>query len=219
MELMLSAICPEPSGDSHEACRESSTVLMTRRRLDIPDPTCLRASRMKRRTLFIAIHCLVFSAAAARSAEPDPSKPTELKVLDRLVGKWDSESVSRVAEWTPKEVRATGVLTREWVLEGRYVQETNQQTDADAMVMFTYDTSKRAHRSWLFNSQGINIETSGQWDEKTQTLTSTSELANGLSNTATIQFLDADTHKWTAIVKDGQGKVFFDAGGTCTRRK
>ncbi len=172
---------------------------------------------MKPSMLFVAVNFWVFAAAVAHAAEPE--KPAELKVLDRLVGKWDSESVSKVAEWTPKEGRAKGVLTREWVLDGRYVQETSKQSDGDAMVMFTYDTSKRAYRWWMFNSHGNNIDMAGQWNEKTQTLTCTSELGNGLTNISTIHFLDADTHKWTAIVKDGQGKVFFDAGGTCTRRK
>lgn len=174
---------------------------------------------MKPSLICVAIQSLVFVAALAQAAEQDTPKPSELKMLERLVGKWDSESVSRVAEWTPKEGRAKGVLTREWVLDGRYVQEMSKQSDADAIVMFTYDTAKSAYRWWLFNSHGHNIEMSGQWDEKSQTLTCTSELENGLTNTATIHFLDADTHKWTAIVKDGQGKIFFDAGGTCTRRK
>lgn len=174
---------------------------------------------MKSSMFLVAIHCLLLVAAAAQSAEPETTKPTELKVLDRLVGKWDSESVSRVAEWTPQEGRTKGTLSREWVLGGRYVQETSKQSDADAMVMFTYDPAKKAYRWWLFNSHGHNFDMAGQWDEKTQTLTCTSDVGNGLTNTSTIHFLDADTHKWTAIVKDGQGKIFFDAGGTCTRRK
>lgn len=174
---------------------------------------------MKPSLICVAIQSLLFVATVAPAAEPDTSKPAELKVLERLVGKWDSESVSRVAEWTPKEGRAKGILTREWVLNGRYVQETSKQSDTDAIVMFTYDTAMKAYRWWLFNSEGNNFDTSGQWDEKTQTLTCKSELGNGLTNTSTIHFLDADTHKWTAIVKDGKGKIFFDAAGTCTRQK
>lgn len=174
---------------------------------------------MKPSLIYVAIPSFVFVATAVQAAAQDSPKPPELKVLERLVGKWDSESVSRVAEWTPKEGRVKGVLTREWVLNGRYVQEMSKQSDGDAIVMFTYDPAKSAYRWWMFNSQGNNIEMSGQWDEKTQTLNCTSELGNGLTNTSTIHFLDADTHKWTAIVKDGQGKIFFDAAGTCTRRK
>jgi hypothetical protein len=174
---------------------------------------------MKPTLIFVAVISLVFVAAALQAAAQDTPKPPELKVLERLVGKWDSESVSKAAECTPQEGRAKGVLTREWVLNGRYVQETSKQSDGDAIVMFTYDTAKRAYRWWMFNTQGHNIEMSGQWDEKTQTLTCTSELGNGLTNTSTIHFLDADTHQWTALVKDGQGKIFVDAAGTCTRRK
>ena len=126
---------------------------------------------MKPNLIYVAITSVAFFAAVAQAADPETSKPAELKVLERLVGKWDSESVSRVSEWTPKEGRAKGVLTREWVLNGRYVQETSKQSDADAIVMFTYDTAKSAYRWWLFNSHGNNFDMSGKWDEKTQTLT------------------------------------------------
>lgn len=168
---------------------------------------------------FIVLSLLGVFAASSPTMAQDAPKPPELKVLERLIGKWDSESVSRAAEWTPKEVRAKGVLNREWVLDGRYVQETSKQSDGDAMVMFTYDSAKRAYRSWLFNTQGHNIEVSGQYDEKSQTLTCTSDVGNGLLNTTTIQFIDLNTHQWTAVVKDKNGKIYFDAEGTCTRQK
>jgi hypothetical protein len=174
---------------------------------------------MKPSLIYVAVHSLVFVTAVAQAAEPDASKPKELQVLDRLVGKWDSESVSRVAEWTPKEGHAKGVLTREWVLNGRYVQEISKQSDADAIVMFTYDASKKAYRWWLFNSQGTNIETSGKWDEASQILSFSANLDGGLVNSSTIKFIDGDTHQWKATVKDGQGKVYYDGEGTCKRQK
>ena len=164
---------------------------------------------------FLAIVCVSVISSAA---EPAKSKPPESKVLERLVGTWNSESVSRVAEWTPVEARAKGVLTRELVLDGRFLQEKGKHSNGDSIVMFSFDVEKKAYRSWLFHSDGNTTETQGQWDESTQTFTFTSDL-NGLKNTSTIKFIDDDTHKWTAVVKDAQGKVFYDGEGKCTRRK
>src|SRR4051812_48268053 len=91
---------------------------------------------------------LVGIAATNASAADDAPKSPELKVLDRLVGKWESASISKVAEWTPAEIRATGKLTREWILDGRFLQETSTQSDVNAIVMFTYDSQKSAYRWW-----------------------------------------------------------------------
>lgn len=176
------------------------------------------AHRVLLRILFAAAS-VVCGTAPARAAEEGAPKPPELQVLERLVGEWNSESVSRVAEWTPVEARTTGVLTREWMLNGFFVQERAMQSDTDALVIFTYDSSKRSYRYWQFNGKGHAFETSGQWDEASKTLNCTADLDNGLTNTSSIQFIDNDTHTWKAIVRDRQGKVYFDGEGTCRRRK
>jgi len=156
----------------------------------------------------------------ARAAEEAAPKPPELKVLDRLVGTWDSESISRPAEWTPKEVRLTAVLTREWVLGGRFVQErASDSNKMEATVMFGFDPQKKVYRVWRFDSEGSALEMTLQWDEATQTLSGQTDLGNGLTNTTSIHFIDNDTHEWKGVVKDAAGKVFFDGGGTCRRRK
>jgi hypothetical protein len=152
------------------------------------------------------------------AAEPAKSRPPELKVLERLVGTWNSESVSRVSEWTPAEARAKGFLTREWVLDGQFLQEKGKHSNGDSIVMFSYDVQKKMYRSWFFTSDGNTTETQGLWDESAKILTFSSDL-NGLKNTSTIKFIDEDTHQWTAVVKDTKGKVFYDGEGKCTRRK
>lgn len=53
-----------------------------------------------------------------------PPKPPELKVLERLIGTWDATAVFKVAEWTPNEVRTTSKVTRQWVLNGRFIQDS-----------------------------------------------------------------------------------------------
>lgn len=180
----------------------------------------MQTTSIRMLSLLFFVGCLpVFRIAPIHAAEDDTSKPPELKVLERLVGRWNSETVSRVAEWTPKETRATGVLTREWVLDGRFVQENSKQSDTDAIVMFTYDSSKKEYRWWMFNAKGHAMEMAGQWDEPSKTFSFKADLGNGLVNTSTMHFIDNDMHKWRASVKDRQGKLYFDAEGTCKRTK
>lgn len=164
---------------------------------------------------FLAIVC---GSVISSAAEPAKSKPPELRLLERLVGNWNSESVSRVAEWTPVEARTKGILTREWVLDGRFLQENAKLSNGDFIVMYSFDVEKKKYRLWLFHSEGITTETQGQWDESTQTFTFTSDL-NGLKHTSTIKFIDEDTHNSAAVVKDTQGKVLWNAECKYTRRK
>ncbi len=166
-----------------------------------------------------ALLCVVF-LGAGRAVGQVPAKPAELNVLDRLVGKWDSETFAKVAEWTPMDAKTKGVLVREWVLDGRFVQEKGEHSDnVRALVMFGYDEQKKAYRIWHFSSMGYRSDSTAQWDETTQTLTGRSEGANGITTTATIRFIDQDTHEWRATTKDAAGKVYFDGGGKCTRKK
>ena len=164
--------------------------------------------------------CMAMLICAARAVAEAPPKPPELKVLDKLIGDWDFKMVSKVAEWTPNEVQVTGTLTREWILDGRFVQEKGKQSDGvEALVTFTYDAGRKAYRSWHFSSTGLISQSQGKWDEASESLLFQSDMDNGMTATSTLHIIDNDTHEWTAIVKDKAGKVFFDGGGKCTRRK
>lgn len=150
-------------------------------------------------------------------------RPAEFKVLERFVGSWDTEAISRRAEWTPKETRITGTTKMEWVLGGRFVQ-SNGHSDPGGLQdiqMMTYDAGRKHYRHWHFDSQGngSDISASGQWDEAAKTLTWKTELADGISMTNKVQFLDKDTCKWVLVAKDKGGKVYLDMEGKLTRSK
>src|SRR5438105_15680573 len=85
--------------------------------------------------------CLLLGEMSASGGEdkrpPASPKPPEWKVLDRLVGQWDSTTTSNVAEWTPEQVHTTGRLTRKWALADRFVRETARNSDGvEAIVTF-----------------------------------------------------------------------------------
>jgi cysteine synthase len=159
---------------------------------------------------FLAIVCV---SAISAAAEPAKSKSPELQVLQRLVGTWDFEGISRVAAFTPAELRAKFVVTREWVLDGQSLQETRKHPDGDSILMYSFDAQRKAYRSKLFFSEIL-----GQWDESSQTLAFASD-GTGLTITSTIKFVDEDTHNLTTVIKDAQGKLLFDAEAKFTRRK
>jgi hypothetical protein len=171
----------------------------------------------------IACFLVVAASSAARGAEEVPgtvAKPDELKVLDRLVGTWTSETVMRVAEWNPKELKITGRLTRAWALDGWFVHETaTDSLGVKAEVKFTFDPFRRVYRFWHFNSLGHSSDSTGSWDEKGQTLNMGATLPDGKVSKASIRFVDADTHEWSVKVTDAAGTVFFDASGVVRRAK
>src|SRR6516165_9734363 len=62
------------------------------------------------------------SADAAPREEAQPVKQAELKVLDRLAGKWRYEWESQPTEGEPKGSKGTGTSTNEWILDGWFQQ-------------------------------------------------------------------------------------------------
>jgi hypothetical protein len=149
-----------------------------------------------------------------------PALPPQLKALERLIGTWDVVAVARVAEWTPQETRTTGKIVRQWVLDGRFIQDTAQYADdTESLSLYSYDEQAKAYRSWWFSSLEYNNKSTGQWDAATGTFSFTADVGNGLTSTSTMRFAgEGDQHTATAIVKDGGGKVYFDGQWTVTRR-
>jgi hypothetical protein len=152
-------------------------------------------------------------------AADGPDKPPELKVLDRLIGTWESDVVAKPAKWTPKEVRTKATLTREWVLKSRFVQEKGGDAQSPTLCMFSYDVQKKAYRFWMFNSAGSAMELSGQWDEASKSIKWKGEMGNGITSSGPMRFIDADTIHWQLVTRDKAGKMYIHLEGNVTRKK
>src|SRR5436309_3305946 len=65
---------------------------------------------MKAATILVTpiIGLLVSASLCDEAKAQGPPKPPELKVLEKFVGTWDSETVAKPAEWTPKGVKTKG---------------------------------------------------------------------------------------------------------------
>ena len=72
------------------------------------------------------------------------------------------------------------------------VKSTMTTESRSAVMLRTFDAEQRTFRQWTFHPGSCGIESRGQWDEATNTLTLTDEKQR-ITSTATIRFSDKDT--------------------------
>ncbi|MDA1053275.1 MAG: DUF1579 family protein, partial [Planctomycetota bacterium] len=131
--------------------------------------------------------------AAWKKHEPPADLLAELKVLDRMIGTWDTVSTMKPAEWTPEGDSSTAKIKREWILNGRFVMDTSIHSNGDeSIALIGYDLGQKAYRSWWFNSQGEfpRSPSTGSWNESKQTLSYVSELGDGKTMRSSVRFAD-----------------------------
>jgi Protein of unknown function (DUF1579) len=146
-------------------------------------------------------------------------RPAELKALDIFVGTWDAVTIARPAEWTPEETRMTSVVTRQWILNERFLLDNSEHADGqESLALFGYDPQAREYRTWWFNSEGHRNSSRGRWDSGTRTFSFEAKLEQGRVSRSTIRLLGPDKHEWNIRVTDATGKVFYDSTITVTKR-
>ena len=167
-----------------------------------------------------ALIMAVLMHADVRGQESN-APPPEMKVLGRLVGTWDHEQIVKV----PEETRSTNFVAKlEFVLGGRFVQANGNFDDQGKPTfteMYTYDSNRRTYRYWFFMSSGFYWETTGTWDESSQTFTFKGRLGAGDTGTmtATLRFSDEATFVYSLVGTDPGGKVNYRMEGKATRQK
>jgi hypothetical protein len=145
------------------------------------------------------------------------ASPPELKTLEGMVGKWSDEGVTKVAAWTPEEVRFKGESEKFWILGGKYIFSESK----DAIFLSTYSAAEKAVKMWHFNAAGYVHEWTGQWDDGRNTLTLKTDLDGNptVSSIFKHTVTDKDTINWSAIATDRTGKVYHHIEATSKRRK
>ncbi len=158
--------------------------------------------------------------AAWKKHESSADRPAELKVLDRMIGDWDTVSVMKPAEWTPQGDRSTAKIKREWILNGRFVMDTSTHSNGDeSIAIIGYDAGRKTYRSWWFNSNGEfpRSQSTGNWDESKQTLSYVTGLGDGKTMRSSVRLADPNREVWEFKVADAVGKVYLDMEITATR--
>ena len=163
--------------------------------------------------ILAAAFAVSLTSSLAICAEP-PARPAELKELDRFVGTWKvAELVSKKAEWTPEEVRASGNLsTFKWIMDGWFMEERAIPANgADHLGIWHYDQADKNYRCAMFQVPGGNrMDFTHRWDAKAQVFNGTCAMPNGVTMRSTIRFPDKNTKEWHAIATDAAGKVYLD---------
>lgn len=146
--------------------------------------------------------------------------PPEMKALERLVGTWDHEQTVKV----PKDTRSTNFVVKgELALGGRFLQEQAGSDDKGKPTgtgMYTYDSNRKTYRYWFFHSSGGYWDSTGTWDEGSQTFTFKGGVgAGGATMTATMRFSDEATLVYSLVTTDPGGKVVYQMEGKAVRQK
>jgi hypothetical protein len=167
-----------------------------------------------------SLFVLAVTAGMFMSLQAMADVPQEFKVLERFVGTW---RIDQTMEFTAsgRKVTATGFGTSKWVLGGRfleYVAVTNPG-EQEVYMLLTYDETKKKHRSWYFNSYGLQNIASGTWDENTKTLTRTGNLRQGNIGKAVTRFLDDNTIGFSFVETNRDEKVLKKINSTLTRQR
>ena len=150
---------------------------------------------------------------------PSPEVP-ELQMLDLYSGQWQDEIVGR------PNVRRTEIA--EWILGGRFLRqswstEATEATDgaptAHGLTLMTFDTEKKAYRSWAFLATGSVIENEGVWDPATKTFTWGHGLPDSSETVVTkVSFADPVAQSWSIVKTDARGKVLREIAGRNIRQ-
>jgi len=150
-----------------------------------------------------------------------PGNPPELKVLERRIGTWATQTVAKPGPWAPAGRTVTGIETTEWILGGRFQQtrNANRPGSPDNLFLCTYDTQLKAYRALNLDDQGYINEMTGQWDDAAQTLNWTSDGKNGFRAVAAIRFVGPDNTEWEMTIKAQDGKVMLEMAGKLVRKK
>lgn len=180
---------------------------------------------------FMLITCLLGLLALGPTVEVlaadiVPVRPVsaQSRVLERLVGTWDTQISGGSANVFSKPT-AIGRITRQWVADHKYVEESA----GDHEAFFTYDTSLRTYRAWYFHSNGHVWELTGRATARfgvvgvRTTVASvgafslSATLDDNQSLTRQFQFLDDKNHQCTIMWTDENGRTGIYGTLTFTR--
>jgi hypothetical protein len=155
----------------------------------------------------------------ARGAKAE-NVPAEMKPLQRMIGAWHDEIVTKVAEGSSVETSTSYTSRISPILGGHFVRHEAADNDGNVVyiAILTFDPKQEVYRQWNFRSNGPVSESRGQWGAATDTLTLTHE-GQEITGRRTIHFLDEETKEWSLVYRDPQGKIHVHIDGKSTRQK
>jgi serine/threonine protein kinase len=149
---------------------------------------------------------------------PDPNRPPEMKVLDRVVGEWRNEGTTGTADEPGKRIPHTSHINARPILAGRFIEwdETIADLGRKDYGVLWYDSHQMRYRFWHFTAVGVAAETVGTWDEMSQTMR---WAATDGSVKGHWTFKSDDLCEIHEAVKDKNGKWLIEHDGVSRRIK
>lgn len=135
---------------------------------------------MMNKCCFLLLLCQSFPATIFAQSKHEKIK-AQLKLIDRLVGKWEVETeyTSRTGEVRKEQ----GIYEVSWALDSTYLKWTGHLTNPETgrqweyISWLTFDSEKEAYRQTYLYSRSANIITEyGHFDSAVKTLITTTTL-------------------------------------------
>jgi hypothetical protein len=157
------------------------------------------------------------NAPSHQSSEP---KSPELKVLDRMVGTWRSESVIKQANGDEKKY--TEDIVEKWSLQGQYIESRSTDSDGKliALNLITFDSDEGVYKIWTFLPELPKpLVSKLRWNESKTSFTGKGDLGNGITTQIVIRFIGNDRRETTVTAKDASGNIMQEYKGKPVRKK
>ncbi len=152
--------------------------------------------------------------------EPIQTIPEETKELQAFIGKWDTEFVQRPSAASPAGNTSTGVMTGDWILDGRFLFGRSEVGSYKSIWVAGYDTNRQEYRYIRMSNTGQLDESVGQWnDDLGGFVWKVVNEKPGITRTSTSRFLGDDAVQTHILSQDGNGKVQMDLKIRATRQK
>jgi hypothetical protein len=185
----------------------------------------------KQLTLVVAV-CLVvvlLIAPAVTSQQVEkpvftgPPAPEELKVLAPFVGQWQTEGTIRPSLRHKEGFTSKGETSSQWMHNGHFLRlegfGVSTQGRFESTTIISFNRTIGQFRSFAFNTDGLASEAIGEWDARTNTLTTKGlNLPAGWTALGKMT-IEKDRLVQSVLVKNEKGEVVRDVTSTSERKK
>ena len=180
-----------------------------------PTKTLFRLSVSK---LLLASNLILAISAFAQTSD----QSEEQKVLELLVGTWETEGTAHPSKYLPNGRLYKGRLECTAALDGHMIQGTGHFTrddgsSSEVFLVWTYSKRKQAYQWSQYVATGNTNQWTGQWDTESNSFTWEEQRDNGLMDLLTFQFTGTDSIEVKRTLKDSEGILYLDLDVNWTR--
>lgn len=139
---------------------------------------------------------------------PPPAKGKLTPALERYLGEWSSATVVKSRGGPESKMNGGDSVARAY--DGTFLMARVNAGGGrgEVIELATFDTEKNAYRMWTYTGQGIEIEWTGKWDEKSRTMTWNAPLSGELDGVMKWNFADEKKLQIELQVKLGPFAAF-----------